>query len=108
MRGGLGGIGERTGSGVKIAKTDGHGLPEKDNAVQQKTRPEVDEKGFWAGKTPCWSVRACTPELLLVCPAYLDQSRPCWETEGTLCAKLLEGSTCFVCEVYHRYCPQRR
>ena len=28
----------------------------------------------------CWEQRQCPPERVVVCAAYLDQSRPCWQT----------------------------
>lgn len=64
---------------------------------------KVDTGGFWADKTPCWDIRGCVAQMCRHCPAYMDQSRPCWQTQGTLCKELLQKSTCFVCEVFERH-----
>lgn len=66
---------------------------------------KVDAEGFWADKTPCWEIRSCVDQVRRECPAYRDQSRPCWEAEGTPCEELLQKSTCFVCEVFRLYFP---
>ena len=68
-----------------------------------RDRRTLRKSSFWDGKTPCWELRNCILEVCQTCPAYLDQSRPCWRIKGTLCKKLLDKSTCFVCEVYERY-----
>ena len=59
--------------------------------------------GFWDGKVPCWQLRECIAELCDTCPAYIDQSRPCWLIENTPCKTLLDMSTCSVCIVHSRY-----
>ncbi len=63
---------------------------------------------FWAGKIPCWVIRQCIPEACQTCSAYLDQSRPCWEIDDTLCKKLLGLDTCVSCEVYKLYGPEAK
>ena len=40
-----------------------------------------------------------------MCPAYLDQSRPCWQARSTLCEEVLRARTCHICEVHARYGP---
>ena len=63
----------------------------------------VEKNNFWVDKTPCWVLRGCVAEARHECPAYLDQSRPCWELGDTLCKKLFGIDTCFVCDLYKRY-----
>jgi hypothetical protein len=61
-----------------------------------------DLSGFWRDKQPCWELRGCAAEACRCCVAYRDQSRPCWDHEGTLC-KQMGINTCFTCEVSRRY-----
>ncbi len=62
---------------------------------------------FWEGKIPCWEMSRCSPLICHECPAYRDRTRPCWETEGTLCDKILgTPKTCDLCHVYRAYGPQ--
>jgi len=59
---------------------------------------------FWEGKTPCWEWRDCTRSLCEKCPAFLDRSRPCWETENTICDSVLgTDRSCEICKVYLTY-----
>ena len=43
---------------------------------------------------PCWEVKDCPDERRVVCTAFTNKSKPCWET--TRCRKDEDCSTCVV------------
>jgi len=43
---------------------------------------------------PCWEIRDCPDEQRVVCTAFTDKSKPCWET--TRCRNDVDCSTCAV------------
>jgi MerR family transcriptional regulator/heat shock protein HspR len=47
---------------------------------------------------PCWDLLPCGPETHQNCPAYKDNTRPCWMTKGFDCAP--QGNECRRCPVY--------
>jgi MerR family transcriptional regulator/heat shock protein HspR len=47
---------------------------------------------------PCWDLLPCSAEARKRCPAYEDESRPCWMTKGQNCS--LQGNECRRCAVY--------
>ncbi len=47
---------------------------------------------------PCWDLRPCNQETRDPCPAYNDNTRPCWMIKGLDCAP--QGNECRQCEVY--------
>ena len=47
---------------------------------------------------PCWDLRPCDEETRNTCPAYNDNTRPCWMIKGLDCAP--QGNECRQCEVY--------
>lgn len=47
---------------------------------------------------PCWDLLPCTAETRRSCPAYEDNTRPCWLTKGLECA--CQGNQCRQCVVY--------
>ena len=47
---------------------------------------------------PCWELLPCTPEARDKCPAYNDNTRPCWMIKGLDCAP--QGNECRQCEIY--------
>ena len=74
-----------------------------------KLHLEEKQPGFWAGKTACWEMFACPPEVRNECPAPENRAYPCWEIEGTYC-KLSEYGTkgddtqiCESCRVYKKW-----
>ncbi len=49
-------------------------------------------------------MRDCAITICKECNAFLDQSRPCWEIEDTLCdQKLGTEKSCEICSVYIKY-----
>ena len=74
-----------------------------------KLRIGEPDLGFWTGKTPCWEMFRCPPEVKNECPAHQYRATPCWEIEGTYC-KLFEDGTkgdgteiCESCRVYKKW-----
>ena len=60
--------------------------------------PSLEKADSPSGKIPCWILRNCDEEKRASCPAYLDQSMPCW-----MARLLYEGaqpSSCPDCPVY--------
>jgi DNA-binding transcriptional MerR regulator len=47
---------------------------------------------------PCWDLLPCNGETRNSCPAYKDNTRPCWMTKGLNCAP--QGNECRQCPVY--------
>jgi len=47
---------------------------------------------------PCWDLLPCSAEARERCPAYKDDTRPCWMTKGLNCAP--QGNECRRCVVY--------
>ena len=47
---------------------------------------------------PCWDLFPCTPQTRKNCPAYKDNTRPCWMIKGVDCAS--QGNECRRCAVY--------
>ncbi len=47
---------------------------------------------------PCWDLRPCSDEIRDTCPAYNDNTRPCWMVKGLHCAP--QGNECRQCVVY--------
>lgn len=73
-----------------------------------KIRPTEGDRGFWAGRTACWEMFGCPPDVRSECPAFAYRATPCWEIEGTYC-KLSDGQkgaatqVCESCRVYKKY-----
>ena len=47
---------------------------------------------------PCWDLLPCDSETRDSCPAYFDNTRPCWMIMGLECAS--RGNECRECVVY--------
>ena len=47
---------------------------------------------------PCWRLLPCDTETRNSCPAYEDNTRPCWMIKGLNCAP--QGNECRRCAVY--------
>ena len=47
---------------------------------------------------PCWDLLPCNGETRKTCPAYNDNTRPCWMIKGLNCAP--QGNECRQCPVY--------
>ncbi|MHC4696276.1 MAG: MerR family transcriptional regulator [Planctomycetota bacterium] len=47
---------------------------------------------------PCWELLPCSEEVGKSCPAYRDNTRPCWMIKGLNCAP--QGNECRQCVVY--------
>lgn len=47
---------------------------------------------------PCWDLLPCRGETRKSCPAYRDNTRPCWTIKGLDCAP--RGNECRQCVVY--------
>jgi hypothetical protein len=47
---------------------------------------------------PCWDLLPCPTRTRERCPAYKDNSRPCWMIKGLDCAP--QGNECRRCVVY--------
>jgi MerR family transcriptional regulator/heat shock protein HspR len=47
---------------------------------------------------PCWDLLPCTAETRKTCPAYQENTRPCWTIKGLDCAP--QGNECRQCVVY--------
>ena len=47
---------------------------------------------------PCWDLHPCDAETSKRCPAFNDNTRPCWMIKGLDCAPL--GNECRRCVVY--------
>lgn len=47
---------------------------------------------------PCWELLPCTAEARRTCPAYKENTRPCWMIKGLDCAP--QGNECRECAVY--------
>ena len=47
---------------------------------------------------PCWDLLPCSAETGKNCPAYRDNTRPCWTIKGLDCAP--QGNECRRCVVY--------
>jgi len=48
---------------------------------------------------PCWDLLPCNPERLKKCPAFQDNTRPCWMIKGLDCTPS-HGNECRQCVVY--------
>lgn len=67
-------------------------------AEGQPAMPSVKEAGTTSIKLPCWVVRNCDAEKRAKCPAYQNQSMPCWIAR--LLAEGVQPSSCPDCPVY--------
>lgn len=47
---------------------------------------------------PCWDLLPCSAETRKSCPAYKDNTQPCWTIKGLNCAP--KGNECRACAVY--------
>ncbi len=47
---------------------------------------------------PCWEILPCTLKNWSSCPAFKDNTRPCWTIKGLDCVK--QGNECRDCKVY--------
>ncbi|UCG83565.1 MAG: HEAT repeat domain-containing protein [Dehalococcoidia bacterium] len=74
-----------------------------------KLRLKEDNRGFWEGKTACWEMIACPPEIKRFCPASSYLANPCWELEGTYTKLSDDGmkgddtQICENCRVYKKW-----
>jgi MerR family transcriptional regulator/heat shock protein HspR len=48
--------------------------------------------------SPCWELLPCSSKTQTSCPAYSDNTRPCWTIKGLDCAP--QGNECRRCVVY--------
>ncbi len=48
---------------------------------------------------PCWEITTCPEERKLVCTAFIDKTKPCWELNRMICNKET-GKECEECVVY--------
>jgi MerR family transcriptional regulator/heat shock protein HspR len=48
---------------------------------------------------PCWDLLPCSPQKRAECPAFQDNSRPCWMIKGLDCTPS-HGNECRQCVVY--------
>lgn len=48
---------------------------------------------------PCWELLPCNAKQRAVCPAFKDNTRPCWMIKGLNCARA-EGADCRECLAY--------
>lgn len=48
---------------------------------------------------PCWELLPCGPQKRQKCPAFQDNSRPCWMIKGLDCTPS-DGNECRQCVVY--------
>ena len=48
---------------------------------------------------PCWQLLPCSPQKRHECPAYKDNSRPCWMIKGLDCTPS-HGNECRQCVIY--------
>jgi hypothetical protein len=53
---------------------------------------------FWEGRTPCWDVKACTPEMRASCPVFRDGRTACWQVRRKPGGQLKEE--CLDCDVF--------
>ena len=74
-----------------------------------KVRVAGQDMGFWTGKSACWEMFRCPPEVRSECAAPKNPTTPCWQIEGTYC-KLFEygmkgdgTQICESCRVYKKY-----
>jgi MerR family transcriptional regulator/heat shock protein HspR len=47
---------------------------------------------------PCWDLLPCSEETRKTCPAYHENTRPCWMIRGLNCSP--QGNECRRCDVY--------
>jgi len=47
---------------------------------------------------PCWDLHPCGAQTRETCPAYQENTRPCWTIKGLHCAP--QGNECRRCVVY--------
>jgi MerR family transcriptional regulator/heat shock protein HspR len=47
---------------------------------------------------PCWEILPCTLDNWENCPAFTNNTRPCWTIKGLDCVK--QGNECRKCKVY--------
>jgi MerR-like DNA binding protein len=47
---------------------------------------------------PCWDLLPCHPETRAKCPAYKDNTQPCWMIRGLDCSP--QGNECRQCPIY--------
>jgi hypothetical protein len=47
---------------------------------------------------PCWRLLSCGEQTCKDCPAYMDETQPCWTIKGLICAP--RGDECRECVVY--------
>jgi MerR family transcriptional regulator/heat shock protein HspR len=47
---------------------------------------------------PCWNILPCTLKKWNTCPAFEDNTKPCWMIKGLDCVK--QGNECRKCQVY--------
>jgi hypothetical protein len=49
---------------------------------------------------PCWETKHCPPERVVSCPAYLDQSAPCWQHFRDRSGNLQQR--CLACQLFQQ------
>jgi MerR family transcriptional regulator/heat shock protein HspR len=49
--------------------------------------------------SPCWEIKDCSEEQKSECSAVIDQTKPCWQLNRTIC-NTSSGTTCEECIVY--------
>ena len=82
-----------------VARWEAEEAAAKEGAGEdQPAMPPVKEAASPGGKLPCWVVRNCDSEKRANCPAYQNQSVPCWIAR--LLAEGVQPSSCPGCPVY--------
>jgi HD-GYP domain-containing protein (c-di-GMP phosphodiesterase class II) len=62
--------------------------------------------GYDAPLGPCWEMRCSTESICLSCPAYKNENKRCWESDGVKCSE--HGNICESCYVKSEYLSRMR
>jgi hypothetical protein len=81
-----------------VDRWEAEAAAEEQNANVEPVVPTTAKASATASRIPCWILRNCDAEERANCPAYLDQSLPCWIAR--LMAEGARPDSCPDCPMY--------
>lgn len=91
-------VAHRTASGHRLFSREDISRVENIHHMIQDLGLNVEGIRRMQALLPCWELLPCSVETHQSCPAYKDNTRPCWMIKGLNCAP--QGNECRQCVVY--------
>ena len=91
-------LAHRTGSGHRLFSHEDIGRVRNIQHMIQELGLNIEGIRRMQALLPCWDLLPCNGPTRKSCPAYKDNTHPCWMIKGVDCAS--QGNECRRCAVY--------